>query len=229
MLEIQVLLQYANMPEHRVYRQMWASLFRTTYVPLKQRLRNRFLNIHLEDIEEIVSNALSVFQIQLIKKAALREDQPTELGEKLQFIEFIENNGFTNYLFNLCNWMALDFLRTKKRRAMNITEIDNILAPANEREFYQDFEVNNLQPTLPFWWKKIENLLGPNLYRVFWDYEIEGLSHQEIAIKQKISEDASRERKSRAVRILRNSNLVIQFKKYLNSISVLIFFFINLF
>jgi DNA-directed RNA polymerase specialized sigma24 family protein len=226
---IRVLLQYANMHEHRECRPIWKSLFDTTDKPLQRILRSKFSNIAMEDIEELVSSAFMVFQMQLIKKAALREEQPTELESKLQFIHFIERRGFMNYLFNLCNWMAHDFLRTRRRRAMNITQIDNILGLVNDSELYQEFEGADFQPTLPAWWKKIETLLGPTLYPAFRDYTIKGLKHKEIAEEYGIQETNSIDRNRRALDILRRSNLMRQFRAHINSKSIFILFIIILY
>jgi RNA polymerase sigma factor (sigma-70 family) len=217
---IRVLLQYANMHEHRECRPIWKSLFDTTDKPLQRILRSKFSNIAMEDIEELVSSAFMVFQMQLIKKAALREEQPTELESKLQFIHFIERRGFMNYLFNLCNWMAHDFLRTRRRRAMNITQIDNILGLVNDSELYQEFETANV---LTIWAEKVKTRLSKKLYSVFED-RAEGLTHQEIAKKHNITEDTSRQRKSKADSKLEELGLLSQIKESISSKSIFILF-----
>jgi predicted DNA-binding protein YlxM (UPF0122 family) len=239
--DIRTLLLYANTPENLIFRSLWDQLYRENDKILKQQLRNKFSNILLEDIEELVDDAFLAFRMQLIKKGVFLQYPPNTLvgrrkfqyisqqRQLLKFIDCIETKGFTKYLFNLCNWMALDFLKTGSRAAMNITTIDTILQLANENELYQEFEVADIEPTFAVWWKKIENLLGPKLFPVFYDFTIEELSHQEIAEKHHISEESSRERKSRAERKLKTSNLMLQFKQYVSFKSVSIFFVIILF
>lgn len=226
MLEIKLLLQHAHNPEHREYREMWERLFDTTYTPLKQRLRRRFSNIPFEEIEDIVMNSYSSFQMQLIRKAALRDDITEEYNKKLQFIQYIETRGFEPYLFNLCNWLALHFLRTQRQIDLNIVAIDEILQLVNECEFYHEYEAATFKT---FIIGKLEILLGDTLFGVFKDYTLEGLKHKEIAEKYAISEDMSKERKYRASRILRASNLRQVFNKYLSLKSVSIIFIIIFF
>jgi hypothetical protein len=222
MLEIRLLLQHAHNPEHREYREMWERLFNTTYTPLKQRLRRKFPNIPFEEIEDIVMNSYSLFQMQLIRKAALRDDSDI----KVDFINWIEANGFAKYLFNSCNWLALHFLRTQKQIDMNVVAIDEILQLVNECEFYHEYEAATFKT---FIIGKVEILLGDTLFGVFKDYALEGLKHREIAKKHNISEDMSKERKYRASRILRASNLRQVFNKYLSLKSVSIIFIIIFF
>lgn len=240
--QVQTLLRRASTPEHPDFRSIWNQLHKKSYKPLERQLSNKYSNICFEDIQELVSDAFIAFQMQLVRKntsfhykeKGLNNRQKFErIRERKRFVRLLQNEGYLKYLFKLCNWMSLDFLRIGRRQAINIVTIDAILLRANESELYQDFEtaevVADIELKLPVWWQRIENLLGPNLFPVFYDFTIEELSHQEIAKKYEISEISSRERKSRAERRLKTSNLMVQFKQYLSIKSVSIFFIIILF
>ena len=97
---------------------------------------------------------------------------------------------------------------------MNIIEIGQILAFANDREFYEDYEMETFKTTII---DKLKILLG-DMFPVYSDSALEGLTHKEIAAKYKdegINENNSKDIKRRAKIVLEKTKLPENVRKYM--------------